>query len=113
MNDTAPTPPNGTRKRIRKATKKRAPQPEGERTVIQVPHPPGSALNKNRPITELIRSQLRHIQHAESARLPKKNRVGIKLEDIKTEAQAASYIAAVTKVLHPLRRKKSKPGPGS
>ena len=113
MNDTAPMPPNDTPKRRRTAAKKPATQPAGEVTYIQVPHPPASAMNKDRPITELIRSQLRHIQHAESARLPKKKRVGTRLEDIHTEAQAASYIAAVTKVLHPQRRRKSTPRPSS
>jgi hypothetical protein len=57
----------------------------------------------------LIQAQLRHIGHAESARLPKDKRLGIKPEEIRTEAEAASYIAAVTKLLHPQRRKKSKP----
>jgi hypothetical protein len=64
-------------------------------------------MKRDRPISSLIKNQLLHIQHAESARLPKDKRVGVKLEDIQTEAQAAAYIAAVTRVLHPQGRKKS------
>jgi hypothetical protein len=46
------------------------------------------------------------MHHAESARLPKEKRDGRRPEDIHTEAEAASYIAAVTSVLHPKRRRK-------
>jgi hypothetical protein len=51
--------------------------------------------------------------HAESARLPKEERDGRRPEDIHTEAEAASYIAAITKLLHPQRRKRSRPRPTS
>ena len=85
----------------------------GEYVSIRIPLPPASAFNRDRPSTSLIQSQLKHIHHAESARLLKHKRVGIKLEDIRTEAEAATYIAAVTKVLHPKGQKKSKPQPGN
>jgi hypothetical protein len=77
-------------------------------TFISVPKPPASAFNKDRPIGCLLQAQLRHIHHAESARLPKEKRDGRLPEDIRTEGEAASYIAAVTKILHPQRRKKRK-----
>jgi hypothetical protein len=70
-------------------------------------------MNRNRPISGLIKAQLQHIHHAESARLPKEKRDGRRPEDIHTEAEAASYIAAVTKILHPQRRKRSRPRPAS
>jgi hypothetical protein len=85
--------------------------PAGEKTVIQVPHPRPSAFNKNRPVSSLIIAQLQHIRHAESGRLTKEKRAGIRIEDIRTEADAAEYIKTVTKLLHPQRRKKSKPRP--
>jgi hypothetical protein len=82
--------------------------PKGDVTFVRIPKPPRSAMNKKRPISDLIKAQLRHIQHAESARLPKEERSGVKIQDIRTEAQAASYIAAITKLLHPQGFKKSK-----
>lgn len=104
---------NESGKRRRKAVEETSPQLAGEYVSIRIPFPPASAFNRDRPITSLIQSQLQHVRHAESSRLPKHKHVGIKLEDIRTEAEAAAYIAAVTKVLHPKGRKKSKPQPGN
>jgi hypothetical protein len=81
----------------------------GDYTSIRVPIPPPSAFNKNRPVGCLLQAQLRHFHHAESARLPKEKRDGRRPEDIRTEAEAAAYIAKITKLLHPVRRKKSRP----
>ena len=108
MNDLAPKATKRTSRSSRVATSGSAATPSGEVTVIQVPKPPASAMNKNRPISDLIKAQLKHLHHAESGRLPKHKRDGRTPQDIRTEAEAASYIAAVTKILHPLRRKKSK-----
>jgi hypothetical protein len=83
----------------------------GDVTFVNVPKPPASAFNKNRPAGCLLQAQLRHIHHAEGARLPKEKRDGRSPEDIHTEAEAAAYIAKVTKLLHPQRRKRSKPKP--
>jgi hypothetical protein len=111
MTDAAPEP-NQSKKRKRGSPKGIAP-PTGDITFISVPKPPPSAFNKNRRAGCLIKAQLLHIQRAESARLPKEKRVGVKLEDIHTEAEAAAYIAAVTRILHPQGRKKSRPKPRS
>jgi len=100
------------KKRKRGAVQESTAQLAGDYISIRVPLPPASAFNRERPITSLIQAQLQHMQHAESARLPKHKRAGIKLEDIHTEAEAATYIAAVTRVLHPRGRKKSQPRPG-
>src|ERR1700748_2671911 len=108
MNDVAPKTTKRTPRSSRAATSGSASQPSGEGTLIQVPKPPASAMNKNRPISDLIKPQLKHLHHAESGPLPKHKRDGRTPQDIRTEAEAASYIAAVTKILHPLRRKKSK-----
>lgn len=102
------TESNPASKRRRKSIGLRAPKLAGDYTAIRIPIPPASAMNRDRQISSLIKTQLQHIQHAESARLPKEKRVGVKLEDIHTEAEAAAYIAAVTRVLHPQGRKKSR-----
>ncbi|MGB6687318.1 MAG: hypothetical protein WBE76_05700 [Terracidiphilus sp.] len=81
----------------------------GEKIVIAVPRPAPESFNRDRPISDLIKTQLQHIHHAESARLLKAKREGRRPEDIHTEAEAASYITAVTKLLHPQKRKRSKP----
>jgi hypothetical protein len=98
---------NEPRKR-RRGTAGRITPPAGDVTFISVPTPPASAFNKDRPIGCLIQAQLRHILHAESARLPKEKRDGRGVEDIHTEAEAASYFASVTGILHPQGRKKSR-----
>src|SRR5271166_5448847 len=110
MNEAGTNPAN---KRKRRAIGLSTSLPAGEYTAIRIPVPPASAMNKERPISSLIKAQLLHIQHAESARLPKVKRVDVKLEDIHTEAEAAAYIAAVTRILHPQGRKKSRPKPHS
>jgi hypothetical protein len=106
MTDTAPE--GNTPKKGRARTRRSTP-PAGEVTFIRVPKPPASAFNKNRPIGCLLQAQLKHIHHAESARLPKEKRDGRRPEDIHTEAEAAAYIAAVTATLHPQRRRKPRP----
>jgi len=107
------TESNPARPRRRGAIGLSKPMLAGDYTSIRIPIPPASAMNKDRPISSLIKAQLLHIQHAESARLPKEKRVGVKLEDIHTEAEAAAYIAAVTRILHPQGRKKSRRKPRS
>lgn len=111
MTDAAPEP-NQPKRRKHGSPKGIAPL-AGDITFIPVHKPPASAFNKNRPAGCLIKSHLQHIQRAESARLPKEKRVGVKLEDIHTEAEAAAYIAKITKLLHPQGRKKSRRKPRS
>jgi len=91
-----------------KAVGKSLPETRGEVTFVRVPIPDASAMNKARPVGCLLQAQLQHIYHAESARLSKAQRDGRRPEDIKTEAEAASYIGAVTRLLHPQRRKRSR-----
>jgi hypothetical protein len=81
----------------------------GDYTSIRVPKPPDSAFNKDRPAGCLLQAQVRHFHHAESARLPKEKRDGRRPEDIRTEGEAAAYIAKITKLLHPRRRRKPRP----
>ena len=89
----------------KRQTKKTAtPALSGEVTYVRIPVPPRSAMNRKRPISDLVKAQLVHIHHAEKARLPEHKRDDRQVKKIRTEAQAASYIAKVTKVLHPQRK---------
>jgi hypothetical protein len=88
----------------------------GDYTSIRVPIPPASAFNRDRPAGCLLQAQLRHFHHAESGRLPREKRDGRHPEEIKTEAEAAAYIAKITEILHPQRRRKPrspKPNPAA
>lgn len=73
-------------------------------TLIHVPRPPKSAFYKGRPVSSLLKNQIRHLQEAE-------------FNLIKTEGEAAEYIRRVTAKLHPegakpyiVRRRKAEPG---
>lgn len=68
-------------------------------TLIKVPKPPASALNKDRPISSLLKTQLLHVQKAEF-RLPARAQTNIYINAIKTEGEAAEYIRQVTTNLH-------------
>ncbi len=108
MTDAAPEPKQ-PKQRKRRSGSKVTPAERGEVTFISVPKPPPSAFNKNRPVGSLLQAQLRHFHHAESARLPREKRDGRRAEEIRTEAEAAAYIAKITKLLHPQRRRKPRP----
>ena len=64
---------------------------------IHVPGPPKQAFDKKRPISDLIRAQVNHLKHVEAS-LPADQRSGIPPHEITTESDAASYIAAMTKL---------------
>jgi hypothetical protein len=66
--------------------------------LIRVAAPPKTAFNQNRPISDLIKSQVEHLKHLEE-RLPAEQRSTIPAGAIITEADAARYIAAMTAVL--------------
>jgi hypothetical protein len=66
--------------------------------LIRVAAPPKTAFNQDRPISDLIRSQVEHLKHVEE-RLSRKQRRTIPKGEVKTEAEAAGYIAAMTAVL--------------
>ena len=64
---------------------------------IPVPAPPKSAYNPNRPVSDLLRAQLKHFQHVEL-------KSGVKIDaaskqDLATEAGAARYIAEMTRAI--------------
>jgi hypothetical protein len=62
------------------------------------------AYNHDRPISALLLNQVRHL-HVTEQQLPEKDRTGINISTIHTEFQASKYIQAVTKKLHPLKKK--------
>lgn len=68
-------------------------------TTIKVPKPPKSALNKDRPISTLLKNQIRHLQEAEF-RLPVSGQTDVYINAIKTEGEAAEYIRQVTAAIH-------------
>ena len=106
MNDAGRKKGKSAGKRGPKATSRSNASLPGDYTSIRVPMPPASAFNKDRPAGCLLQAQVRHFHHAESARLPKEKRDGRRPEEIRTEAEAADYIAKITKLLHPQRRRK-------
>lgn len=67
--------------------------------LIPVPKPPKSAMNRNRPVSNLLRNQMEHLQRAEF-RLPIKQQTNIYINAIKTEGEAADYIRRVTQAIH-------------
>ena len=78
-------------------------------TVIKVPQPPASALDLNRPISSLLKNQIRHLQEAEF-RLPVRSQTNTYINAIKTEGEAADYIRKVTLALKKAHaRRKPKP----
>ena len=65
---------------------------------IIIPGPPKEAFNKNRPMSELIKAQIKHLKHLEE-KLPAELRAGLPKHQIITEDDAARYIGPVTKLL--------------
>ena len=66
--------------------------------TIRVPGPPPEAFRKHRPISDLVKSQIKHFQHLEHKlhlNLPTK----FSPHELTTEAAAARYIAEVTTAL--------------
>ncbi len=64
---------------------------------IRVPRPSSTAFHKNRRISDLLLSQIRHFQHVAEKRSLKINREVAR--DVHTEGGAARYIATVTQAL--------------
>ena len=62
--------------------------------VVDVPKTDASAYNPNRPASDLIKQQLKHL-HAVEQTLPAEARTGIDIETLGTEHHASSYIAHV------------------
>jgi ArsR family metal-binding transcriptional regulator len=69
-------------------------------TMIHVPRlDPRSAIDKDRPVNALLKSQILHLHEAER-RLPVRHHTDIYINAIKTEGEAAEYIRTVTEAIH-------------
>lgn len=66
--------------------------------IVRVPGPPAEAFRKNRPISDLIKSQIKHFQHLEH-KLQLVLPTEFSPHDLTTEATAAQYIAEITTAL--------------
>ena len=66
--------------------------------VIRVPAYSENAFQKNAPISDLVAKQIEHFLHVE-AHLPRNQRSGFRLKDLRTENDAAHYIAYMTAAL--------------
>lgn len=65
---------------------------------IRVPRPPKAAFNKQRPMSDLIKAQIRHFKHLEQ-KLQPEHRAALPQHHIITEEDAARYIAPMTRLL--------------
>lgn len=80
---------------------------------IAVPRPRKGSFDKNRPPSDLLRSQMRHLYEVEK-QMPHQHQTGRNIEEIKTEGEAAEYIRRVTQKLHKTEKVKvPRPAPGS
>ena len=66
--------------------------------IIQVPKPPKSAWDPDRPLSTLVKSQVEHLYEAER-KLPHKYKSQIYINAIQTEGEAARYIQKVTEAI--------------
>jgi hypothetical protein len=67
---------------------------------INVPKPPKKAYNPDRPVSDLVKNQIRYMQAAEQ-HLPAESRSLMPVAAIMTERDASRYIQHVTQQLHP------------
>jgi hypothetical protein len=80
---------------------------------IVVPKPAKGSFNKDRPASDLLKSQIKHL-HALEKSLPHRLQTGRNVEEIKTEGDASAYINKITSRLHPRGKiKVPRPAPGS
>jgi ArsR family metal-binding transcriptional regulator len=67
--------------------------------LIPVPRPPRSAIDPNRPVNSLLKTQIMHLHNAERI-LPARYHTDVYINAIKTEGEASDYIRAVTEAIH-------------
>ena len=66
--------------------------------VVHVPPPSKEAFHKGRPMSDLIKAQVRHFKHVEE-KLSPEQRESIPQHRITSENEAAQYITAMTRLL--------------
>lgn len=80
---------------------------------IVVPRPAKGSFNKERPASDLLKSQVKHLYELEK-NLPHRLQTGKNVDEIKTEGDASSYVRTITSRLHPNGKiKVPRPAPGS
>ncbi len=79
-------------------------------TSVPIPRTPASSFNKDRIASDLIKNQVRHTHQELMLWIEKYGRIDP--EQITTEQQAADYLAAVTRVLHPVAANRPSLPPG-
>lgn len=67
--------------------------------IIKIPRTPSTAFDKHRAVSDLVKNQVRHAYQELHAWWERIGRVSP--DDIHTEQEAADYVRAVTRVLHP------------
>jgi hypothetical protein len=81
--------------------------------VVHVPRPAPGSLNKERPLSSLLKNQVEHFEQMENE-LPVHEKTAIAASFIRTEGEAAHYIKKMTAKLHGHRIiDLPKPAPGS
>jgi|SRR3569833_1920629 len=66
--------------------------------IVHVPPPSKEAFHKGRPMSDLIKAQVRHFKHVEE-KLSPEQRESIPQHRITSENEAAQYITAMTRLL--------------
>jgi hypothetical protein len=80
---------------------------------ILVPKPVKGSFNKERPASDLLKSQVKHLRELEKI-LPHRMQSGRNVNEIKTEGDASHYIKTITGKLLPSGTVKvPRPAPGS
>jgi hypothetical protein len=67
--------------------------------IIRIPRTPSTAFDKHRPISDLVRNQVRHAHEQLHGWWERFGSIGP--DDIETEQGAADYLKVVTRLLHP------------
>ena len=67
--------------------------------VVHVPRPSPNSLNKDRPLSSLLKNQVEHFQRLENEH-PAFERTAAPVSPIRTEGEAAQYIKKMTAKLH-------------
>jgi hypothetical protein len=68
-------------------------------TLIHVHRPSKNAIDTDRPVNALLKTQIEHLYQAEN-RLPLRYQTNTYVNAIKTEGEAANYIRQVTEAIH-------------
>ena len=89
-----------------------APKPPASANVIRILKPPKDAFNQNRPVSDLLWTQVEHLAAVvkreidDRARTEKRD-IDIRKFAIRTEGQASAFVQEMTRLLQSLNDKDS------